>query len=301
MNNLSEEEENKQNIKFLLFLGAVYFTKGLIEESKDIFKKALKWDNNCVEAYNYLGVISLKESNIPQAIDYLKKASVLAPDIPETRIKLIDAYLDLDNMKKVDEELSRLAKKYPDYHFVYWYRVLLTLKKLVSGNYKINEDIRLSENIIDWMKKGYAEADEIIDKTIFEKAYIEVNTRDFSGALNDIQTLIDDCKNSFLNKEIDNFHIILMQYKNSKDPGLIKETLDSFNEMLKEDPSNTILLNKIGILYFMLGQDYLKQSKQFFKDSMAADDRYIYARKNFNMTSNCIRNIDSLIFDFLKQ
>ncbi len=301
LNNLSEEEENRQNIKFLLFLGAVYFTKGLIKESKEIFKKTLKWDNNCVEAYNYLGVIALQEENIPQAIDYLKKASVLAPDVPETRIKLIDAYLLLDNMKKVDEELFRLSKKNPDYHFVYWYKIMITLKQLISGEYKENEDITLTENVIAWMKKGHNLSHEIIDESLFEKAYIDINVRNYKSALKNIQALIDTCKNSFLNKEIDNFHIILMQYKKTKDRALIKEAIDTFTEILKEKPSDAIMKNKLGILYFILAQDLLKESKSYFRDSMDTDENFVFARKNFNMTSNCIRNLDALIFDFLKQ
>jgi len=301
LNNINEEEENKQNIKFILFLGAVYFTKGLLEEAKEIFKKALKWDSNCVEAYNYLGVIYLKTGNIPQAIDYLKKAAAMAPDIPETKIKLIDAYMELDNLKKVEEELTRLHKRQPDYHYVYWYFVLTNLKKLLSGQYKDNEDIKLLDKIIEWMKRGYDLAGEIVDKELFEKAYIDVNARQYESAYKNIKDLIEECKNTYFNKEIDHFHIFLMKYKKEKDPALLKETLDTFTEMLKNDPSNKILLNKVGILHFLAGQEALARARDAFKDSLTTDPAYSFARKNLNLTRNAIRNVDNLIFDFLKQ
>ena len=301
LNNLNEEEENRQNIKFILFLGAVYFTKGLLDEAREIFKKALKWDSNCVEAYNYLGAIYLKNGNVPQAIDYLKKAAAMAPDIPETKIKLIDAYLELDNQKKVEEELERLHNRQPDYHYVYWYYVLTSLKKLLSGDYKDNEDIKLMEKILDWMKKGYDFAGDVIDNSLFEKAYIHISARQFEPGYKAIRELIEKCKNTYFNKEIDHFHIFLMKYKKEKDPGLLKETLDTFNEMLKNDPSNKNLLNKVGILNFLSGQEELAKARDAFKDALTADPSYAYARKNLNLTRNAIRNVDNLIFDFLKQ
>jgi hypothetical protein len=128
-----------------------------------------------------------------------------------------------------------------------------------------------------------------------------VNARQYESAYKNIKDLIEECKNTYFNKEIDHFHIFLMKYKKEKDPALLKETLDTFTEMLKNDPSNKILLNKVGILHFLAGQEALARARDAFKDSLTSDPAYSFARKNLNLTRNAIRNVDNLIFDFLKQ
>ena len=151
------------------------------------------------------------------------------------------------------------------------------------------------------MKRGYDLAGDIVDKELFEKAYIAVNARQYDSTYKSIKKLIEECKNTYFNKEIDHFHIFIMKYRKDKDSALLKETLDTFTEMLKNDPSNKILLNKVGILHFLAGQEDLARARDYFKESLSSDPSYSFARKNLNLTRNAIRNVDNLIFDFLKQ
>ncbi len=300
LNHISEEEENQQNVKFLLFLGAVYYTKGLIDESAVIFKKALKWESNCVEAYNYLGAIALKRQDVPLAIDYLKRAATLSPDLLETKLKLVDAYLELGNTKKAEEELMRITKHHPEYHYSYWYLSLLFIKKLILGNFRPNEDLEIFQQTVEMLKKGFQLAKDVINKDTFEQAFIAFNGSQYEEAYKCIQMIIESCKNSFLNKEIDNFHIVLMEYKKTKDISVVRRAVDEFRQLLTEKP-NEDLHNKLGILEFLSAQDMLKSAYEHFKNAIDINPNYLNAQKNLNIIKTYTRNIDNTIFDFLKQ
>ncbi len=300
LNHISEEEENQQNVKFLLFLGAVYYTKGLIDDAETIFKKALKWENNCVEAYNYLGAIALKKKDVPLAIDHLKRAATLAPELLETKLKLVDAYLELGNTKKAEEELTRITKNHPEYHYSYWYLSLLFIKKLILGNFKPNEDLEIFKETVDLLKKGFQLAKDVINKDTFEQAFVALNGNHYDEAYKSVQMIIESCKNSFLNKEIDNFHIVLMEYKKQKKVDNIKHAIDEFKQLLQENP-NEDLHNKLGILHFIIAQDMLKNAYEHFKNALDMNPNYTNAQKNLNIIKTYTRNIDNTIFDFLKQ
>ncbi len=303
LNELSQQEEEKKNLKLLNFLGSVFYTKGLIKEAKKIFKKILKRKDNSVEALNYLGVIYMKEGNYPQAIDYLKQASTLAPELIEPELRLVEAYLKLDSsksMKKVEKELNRILENHPDYHYTYWYLSLYNLKRLANENYKENEDLEIVSNTLSYLKKAYNLASDYIDKDIFEKTYVEVNGGNYEKAFDHVQYIIDNCKKSLLHTDIDNFHLTLLKYKKNKDVQILKDGIKKFRELLKVDPNKSIY-NKLGILYFLLGQEYLNTSQKNFEKALDEDENYNFAKSNFNLVRNCTRDIEYLLFDFLKQ
>ncbi|HMA69743.1 MAG TPA: tetratricopeptide repeat protein [Candidatus Mcinerneyibacterium sp.] len=303
LNKLNEQEEEKKNLKLLIFLGSVFYTKGLIKESKQIFKKVLRRKDNSVEALNYLGVIYMKEGNYPQAIDYLKQATTLAPDLVEPELRLIEAYLKLDSsksMKKVEKELDRILENHPNYHYTYWYLSLFNLKKLINEDYKENEDLDIISNTLNYLKKAHELASKYIDTDVFEDTYVQVNRGDFKKAFDNVQYIIDNCKESLYHTDIDNFHLTLLKYKNNKDKTILKEAITKFSELIKINP-NKALRNKIGILYFLLGQEYLEKAQENFEKALEEDEQFNFAKTNYNMTRNCTRNIDYLLFDFLKQ
>ena len=83
---------NSQFVQAFTTLGTAYFMKGLIKESIEANKKALKIASDFPIAHNNLAVAYLELKDHAKAIEHCDKAVELGYDIPQELIKELESY-----------------------------------------------------------------------------------------------------------------------------------------------------------------------------------------------------------------
>lgn len=103
-----------RNLTALQMLGNVYFAQKKYAEAENTFRTLTAIDAQRSINFNNLGQALAMQKKYPEAIIELKKASSLAPDLPQPHLNLAEIYIKLNHKKAALKELKKafeLGKK----------------------------------------------------------------------------------------------------------------------------------------------------------------------------------------------
>merc|ERR1719461_2091237 len=128
------------------------------EDALDIYKQALKYDNNNADIHYNLGVVALEQGNPNLGLAYLNKALEIEPSHPEALLNsaIVIQELGLNKLKPIAvERLLKLKDIQPDNEKVYfnlgmlatdennvfeaevWFKQAIKLKEIQPNNEKV--------------------------------------------------------------------------------------------------------------------------------------------------------------------
>lgn len=99
--------QNKRSSQAYAIMGRIAYSRGEFDDAKMAFKTSLKCDNECGEAYFYLGKIDLKNENFTGAIEYLQKSIVSEKGHADWYAELGRAYMEVRQYAKAAKVLKR--------------------------------------------------------------------------------------------------------------------------------------------------------------------------------------------------
>jgi len=94
--------------------GEALFSGGKIVEAQKCFLEVLDHDPQNKEAYNNLGVISIKNQQIEEAIDYFNKSLTLDPFYKQGALNLVFVLKELNMADKAIPYFETLLEEYPE-------------------------------------------------------------------------------------------------------------------------------------------------------------------------------------------
>src|SRR3989454_10947592 len=108
-------------------LGAALFKKGLNEEARAAFRRAIELDATVAENFFNLALVELSENRLAEAIPLLEKCSSLDPENAQPHLLLGRAYHNLNQTVSAIEHFKKalaLAPRLPlgHYHLGYAYQ-----------------------------------------------------------------------------------------------------------------------------------------------------------------------------------
>lgn len=106
------------NLRANVLQGAVQSAMGRYKEADEDLRKALKVDSASGDAYYYLGLNELAQGRTASAVEYLSKASSLAPNNLEMRHELGRAFSEVGgvgNLRRALSEYSFIINEYEKY------------------------------------------------------------------------------------------------------------------------------------------------------------------------------------------
>jgi tetratricopeptide (TPR) repeat protein len=106
------------NLRANVLRGAVQSAMGRYKEADEDLRKALKVDSASADAYYYLGLNELAQGRTAPAVEYLSKASSLAPTNLEMRHQLGRAFSEVGgvgNLRRALSEYSFIINEYEKY------------------------------------------------------------------------------------------------------------------------------------------------------------------------------------------
>jgi tetratricopeptide (TPR) repeat protein len=106
------------NLRANVLQGAVQSAMGRYKEADEDLRKALKVDSASSDAYYYLGLNELAQGRTAPAVEYLSKASSMAPNNLEMRHQLGRAFSEVggvNNLRRALSEYSYIIGEYEKY------------------------------------------------------------------------------------------------------------------------------------------------------------------------------------------
>ena len=231
---------------------------------------------------NYLRSLArnyISQHRFKEALELLTKAEYIGENLSTTQLMLVDVYLELGNIEKVEKYLSKV-KNLKDFDY------LIRLSKYNDHLGNLDNAIKYLENALTFVK--YSRKDALVE-------WSYTNLGDYYGHAGRIK----DSYNSYLNAlEINPNNsyakkgIAWIVYSHEKNP---EEAIRILDNVLKENQSPDYYLLKAEIADFM-GNSLEKEKNTNLYLEKVADKNYgaMYAKYNVLLFAEKEKNIKAL-------
>lgn len=244
---------NPQSYDARFYLGVVYYNRSQFDEAEKIFKKILE-TNQCDRTYNYLGLISIENYKIADAINYLQFASKINSLNPLFQFNLGTAYsLNgwLFEAETAFKNAINLDSKNPVYHYSlsYLYYQKADFSKAIE---KLEDTLVLDNGFID---------------AIILKSLINAKNGEIVNSKNSLLSLAETVKdNDFL------YYALAMIYKLIP---LHKEAINYLQQALFIKPESLEYLSELADCYCEIKEYAVAQD--IISKVLYLNNHFIYA------------------------
>ncbi|MEM9023768.1 MAG: tetratricopeptide repeat protein, partial [Bacteroidota bacterium] len=228
---------------------------GNFDQAELLFEQCLKIDPNHGASLYELSRFSFEAKRFNMALDYAQKANKADPENEWYQVMLAESYNKLGRFKEGVKVYEKLSKAYPtklEYHYE-WANALIyndQYKDAIAVYNRIEQQTGISEELS------------------VQKQKLHLKNDDWELAVAEIRALVDAFP-----REPRYYGMLAELYQRE---GKTKETLATYEELLKLDPDNPYILLSMADYYKAAGEDdkaFEALSKAFANGSMDIDGK----------------------------
>ena len=291
----------KPNDIFLLnSLSVIYYKKGLLDKSIELFKKILEISPDSYEAFFNIGTILLKKLKFKDAVDYFKSAINLKKDYFDAHFNIAECYKNLESFDEAILSLETCRKINPNDLEIY-NNLGLIYKQINKFDFSIDNFKKTLE-----MNPNFYQGYNNLGVAYLEKGKLEEATDLFNKCIQINQSFVEAYNNlgMALNKKKKYHSAILILERGLKiDPnfknifvnlavayeavGRVFEAIKLYEKEININKTDKILMG-LGNCWCSIGEiikglDCYKESLKLNPENLAVYQNYIF---NLNYLEN---------------